>query len=255
LTSRAAYRRKDRGAGWAWDANAVLCAATWLICATGFAGLALKADAEYVYRADLRLLQATRDFPASIDLLLSAQTFLTEPLVLLAAISGLAGLLILRGAKGESLVVLGAFALFGVTVTMQHMVQDVPPVFGDFAPYEDLLDSNYFPSGQVVGLALLGGLVFAFAGRLLGDTMDAWLVKLAAVALATVVGPLQLYTGVHLSDVLGAYLLVTLYLLPVTYVYGAEDVTAGGDIPADEALSLEHRLPSNPAFQSLFDEI
>ena len=253
MISRAAYRRKERGAGWAWDANAVLCAAVWLICATGFAGLALKADADDVFRADLRLLQMTHDYPASVDLLLSVESFLTQPLVLAASIFSLAGLLFLRGARAESLVVIGAFALFGVTVLTQSMVQDVPPTFSNFAPYESLLESNYFPAGRVVGLALLGGLVFVFSGRLLGDITDDWLVKLAATVLATGVGPLQLYTGVHLSDVTGAYLLVALYLLPVLYLYGREEETPAIVIPTGDASPIEHRLPSNPAFQALFE--
>lgn len=134
MTSRAAHRRKDRGAARAGDANAVLCAFLWLICAAGFAGLALRADAEYVFRADLRLLQATRDYPASIDLLLRIESVLTQPCVLAASIFGLAGLLFLRRARAESLVVLGAFTLFGFTVLTQSMVQDVPPSFSDFAP-------------------------------------------------------------------------------------------------------------------------
>jgi hypothetical protein len=252
LTSRTASHRKDRGGGRAWDANAVLCAALWLICAAGFAGLALKADAEYVFRADLRLLQATRDYPASIDLLLSIEGFLTQPWVLAASIFGLAGLLFLRGARAESLVVLGAFALFGVTVLTQRLVQDVPPSFSDFAPYHRLLESNYFPSGRVVGLALLGGLVFLFSEHLLGDIVDAWLVELTALTLGGGVGPLQVYAGVHLSDVIGAYLLVALYLLPVLYLYGREPEAPGVDV-SSRPVSIEQRLPSNQAFQALFD--
>jgi hypothetical protein len=236
------------------DAHAVLFASLWLICAVGFVALGVKADAEYVFRADLRLLQATRDFPASVDLLLEAEAFLTQPWVLAVSIGGLALALMIRGARAESLVVLGAFVLFGLTVVTQRLVQDVPPTFSDFAPYEGLLGSNYFPSGRVVGLSLLGGLAFVFAGRLLLDSMDAWLVKLAAVVLSAGVGPLQLYAGVHLSDVVGAYLLVALYMLPVLYFYGGEVEDAPISVLVANTLSpIEHRLPSNPAFGVLWE--
>jgi hypothetical protein len=53
---------------------------------------------------------------------------------------------------------------------------------------------------------------------------------------------------VQTIDVVGAYLLVAVFLLPVTLVYRREEASE-----VAEASPVEHRLPSNPAFQSLFD--
>jgi membrane-associated phospholipid phosphatase len=83
--------------------------------------------------------------------------------------------------------------------------------------------------------------------------MDVWLVKLVSLTLGAGVGPLQVYTGVHLSDVVGAYLLVALYLLPVLYLYGRDAEHTAVSVSADDESLIRHRMPSNPAFQALFD--
>jgi hypothetical protein len=248
MTNRAAYRRKERGAGQAWDVYAVLCAVLWLVCAAGFAGLALKAGTEYAYRPDMRLLLATWDLPAYIEPLLRAQALLTAPLTLAGGIFGLATLLIVRRAKAESLVVLAALALFGITAVSQQVVHGLHPGFRDFAPYERLLAGNYFPSGQVAGVAVLAGLVFAFAERLQSDVLDAWFLRLAASGVFAGIGPLQIYLGVQVIDVVGAYLLVAMFLLPVVYAYGR---AAGTEDEA--AYAVDTVLPSNPAYFALFD--
>ena len=221
VIERTAYRRMERGEGQAGLSDAVFSLGLWLICAAGFAGLAMRAGERAVrYQPD-----ASQRLPQGLEYLAYAQGMLAEPRTLAAALVALAAVLLLRGARMESLTVLATFVLFGTMVAIKHMVFDVPPVLTQYGAYEGLFGAHYgFPSGQIVGLAVLGGLVFVFAERLLPDVLDAWFLRLAAFVLIASPGLLGLYQGAYgAEEVLANYLLVALFLIPVAAGYGRDE--------------------------------
>ena len=129
--------------------------------------------------------------------------------------------LLARQAWAEGLVTLLAFGVFAGVVLLKHIVAEAPPYLATHAQYEGVFESNYsFPSGHVVGLSVLGGLVFIFADRLLGNGGLAFLLRLAAFGFVAGAGPGRIWLGVHYpSDVVAAYLLTALFLLPVWFCF------------------------------------
>jgi undecaprenyl-diphosphatase len=221
LAKDTAVAREQRGDVPGWGGDAVVVFGAWLMLAAGFLTLAMHAASGHVARTDLRLLNAAQHLPSALDPWVRLQTALGEPQTLGACVVMLAGVLLVRGARVEMVVALSAFGMFALTVLIKHIVQEVPPGLAQPAEYEGVFESNYsFPSGHVVGLTVLGGLVVAFAGRITSDALFAWMLRFAGLISVVSVGPGRIYLGVHYpSDVVAAYLLSLLFLLPVLFVY------------------------------------
>jgi membrane-associated phospholipid phosphatase len=187
-----------------------------------FVALAMHAASGHIARTDLRLLNASQRLPEALEPWVTLQTRMGNPGLLATCVVILAALLILRGAWAESAVTLSAFAVFAAVVAIKHVVQEAPPYLATHAEYAGVIESNYsFPSGHVAGLSVLAGLVFLFADRLVGDRSVAFMLRLVALVFAATAGPGRIYLGVHYpSDVVAAYLLAALFLLPVWFAYG-----------------------------------
>jgi membrane-associated phospholipid phosphatase len=210
-------RRRDIP-GWG---EAILCLWAWLVMAACFAGLALHAASGHIARTDLRLLTASQRLPQSIEPWVTLQERMGNPETLGVCLVALAVLLLARQAWAECLVTLSAFGIFAGVVLLKHIVAEAPPYLATHAQYEGVLESNYsFPSGHVVGLGVLGGLVFMFADRLTRDQGLALMLRLAAFVFTISAGPGRIWLGVHYpSDVIAAYLLAALFLLPVWFCF------------------------------------
>ena len=204
-----------------WGSEALVCLWAWLVMAGCFVGLAMHAASGHVARTDLRLLKASQQMPDTIQPLVTMQRSIGSPETLALCTVLLALVLFVRFAWLEGLVVLSALGVFAVTVIIKHLVAEVPPYQLQPAEYNGILESNYsFPSGHVVGLAVLSGLVFIFADRLAGHAALRFLLRVAAFIFAAAVGPGRIYLNVHYpSDVVAAYLLAALFLLPVWFLY------------------------------------
>lgn len=214
-----ARTRRDRAPG--WGSEAIVCLWLWLVMAACFAGLALHAASGHIARTDLRLLTASRRFPETLEPLVSLQTRLGSPDALSVCIVLLALLLFARRAPAEALVTLSAFGVFAAVVLIKHVVAETPPGMASHAEYEGLFESNYgFPSGHVVGISVLFGLIFLFAGRLTRNHAGAVLLRLVALIFIVSVGPGRTWLGVHYpSDSVAGYLLAAMFLLPVWFCF------------------------------------
>ncbi len=204
-----------------WGSEAIVCLWAWLIMAGCFAGLALHAASGHVARTDLRLLNASQRLPQGIEPWVMWQERLGNPETLGVGVVALALLLFVRKAWAAGLVTLSAFGVFAGVVLLKHLVAEAPPYLATHAQYEGVFESNYsFPSGHVVGLSVLGGLLFTFADRLTRDDGLAFLLRLAAFVFVATAGPGRIWLGVHYpSDVVAAYLLAALFLLPVWFCF------------------------------------
>ena len=221
MAKQTAIARPGRREAPGWGSEAIVCLWAWLVMGGCFVALAVHAASGHVARTDLRLLSASQRLPEAIEPLVSLQTQVGNPQTLATCMVLLVAMLIMRGAWLESLATLAAFGVFAAVIVIKHVVQEAPPYLATHAEYEGLLASNYsFPSGHVVGLAVLAGLVFLFADRLAADRGLAFLLRVAALGVAATVGPGRIYLGVHYpSDVVAAYLLAALFLLPVWFAY------------------------------------
>ena len=152
---------------------------------------------------------------------MTLQTRLGNPETLGVCVIVLAVVLFARQAWAEGLVTLVSLGVFAGVVLLKHVVAEAPPYLATHAQYEGIFESNYsFPSGHVVGLSVLGGLVFMFADRLTRDEGLVFMVRLTAFVFVASAGPGRVWLGVHYpSDVVAAYLLAALFLLPVWFCF------------------------------------
>jgi membrane-associated phospholipid phosphatase len=210
-------RRRDVP-GWG---EAIVCLWAWLVMAGCFVGLALHAASGHIARTDLRLLNASHQLPGGIEPLAMWQERFGNPAFLAVCVVVVALLLLARQAWVEGLVVFSGFGVFALTVLVKHVVHEVPPFKVEHAEYVGIFESNFsFPSGHVVGLTVLGGLIFLFADRLTGDKGLALLLRLVAFVYVASAGVGRVWLGVHYpTDVIAAYLLASLFLLPVWFCF------------------------------------
>jgi membrane-associated phospholipid phosphatase len=214
-TALARPRRSDAS----WASEAIVCLWAWLIMAGCVAGLALHAASGHVARTDLRLLNASQRLPESIQPWVGLQTRIGNPELLSVCVVMLALVLFVRRSWLEGLVTLSAFGVFASVVLLKHVVAEAPPYLATHAEYGGLFESNYsFPSGHVVAISVLFGLVFLFADRLTRDDGVALMLRLVALVSIASAGPGRIWLGVHYpSDVVAAYLLAALFLLPIWF--------------------------------------
>jgi undecaprenyl-diphosphatase len=79
-----------------------------------------------------------------------------------------------------------------------------------------------FPSGHVVGTAVLFGLLFFLIPVLVRWRTPRWALQFGCLLMVLAAGPARVYVGVHWpSDALGGYLLALLFLLPALMLYHA----------------------------------
>jgi membrane-associated phospholipid phosphatase len=213
--------RPRRRAASGWGSEAVVCVWAWLVIAGCFVGLALHAASGHVARTDLRLLNASQRLPESIEPWVTLQTRLGNPELIGACVVALALVLFVRRAWLEGLVTLSTFGVFAAVVLTKHIVAEAPPYLATHAQYDGVLESNYsFPSGHVAGLSVLASLVFLFADRLTRNGGLVLMLRLVAFIAAVTVGPGRIWLGVHYpSDVVAAYLLSGLFVLPVWFFF------------------------------------
>jgi membrane-associated phospholipid phosphatase len=213
--------RRSSAPRWAsgWGTEAIVCLWAWLVMAGCVVGLTMHAASGHIARTDLRLLSAAHRLPASIEPWFNFEAGLGSPGVVSVCVVSLALLLFMRRAWLEGAVTLSAFGMFAAVVVLKHLVAEVPPYKEVHAEYAGIFESNYsFPSGHVVAISVLFGLVFVFADRLVRDKGLAFLLRLVAFVFIASVGPGRIWLGVHYpSDVVAAYLLAAMFLLPVWF--------------------------------------
>jgi undecaprenyl-diphosphatase len=219
LQKETALARARRSGAPGWGTEAVVCLWAWLVIASCMVGLTLHAASGHIARADIRLLNASHRLPASIEPWVNLQASLGSPGSLSLCIVALAMLLFMRRAWLEGVVTLSAFGMFAAVVLLKHLVAEVPPYKEVHAEYAGIFESNYsFPSGHVVAISVLFGLIFVFADRLIRDEGLAFLLRVVAFVFIASVGPGRIWLGVHYpSDVVAAYLLAAMFLLPVWF--------------------------------------
>lgn len=133
------------------------------------------------------------------------------------AIAMLSVLLALR-LRFEALIVAGVLAVRALQLAVRHSIDWPAGQAEYFYTTHALPDGGSFPSGHVLGQVLVYGLLFAFAPRIFASRAASISVRALCVAVIALGAPARMYTGAHWpSDLIGAALLASLYLLPALW--------------------------------------
>jgi undecaprenyl-diphosphatase len=183
----------------------------WLACLLAFVLLTILLMATPTLQIDKSLAFRTYDLPDYLGPLgrLEHRAGNAANFVFLTLL--FATLLALRRFFTEAVVVLAAFLPAVAVVFMKVLTHELPPQrFGGIAQ-----TGSAFPSGHVVGLVVLSVLAWAFADRLLVWPPLVWLGRAGCALVFLTAGYGRIWSGTHWpSDVVGAYLLAALFLIP-----------------------------------------
>ena len=187
----------------------------WIVILAAFIGLAIRASTGNVLPLDLSLARAVQDLPSPASLMFKTTNWLGDGIPLATVTLGAAAVLQIRRCSGRAVLMLFTFIARLGDVIVKVIVSEPRPsshlVHVEIAP-----DNLSFPSGHVVGITLVFGLLVLFLpGMRLSKPVT---VALQAIALffIAVVGLGRISVGAHWpSDVAGGYLYAALFLIPV----------------------------------------
>ena len=137
----------------------------------------------------------------------------------------------------------------------EFLVGRTRPALDEFVRSSSNTEERSFPSGHVQGAVMLYGLAFVLAGRIAFAPLR-FAVRGVSVAILTTIGFARIWDGAHWpTDVLAAYALGVMMLVPVIAVYRTLDALdlAEGRLPLIRAAHIPHNeaIPHAHALTSL----
>ncbi len=202
------------------DRRILFALVLWLALGTGYLVMSVFAAYHNYFPADLRIehwLQAQHR--PTVGGILSIPNFMGDDLGSIGAlvIILLATLALRRYAATVAFLAVAAPRL--VQVVTKSLVERPRPSSALVHVTENATGWSY-PSGHVIGIMAIFGLLLLLAPSLIGIRPLRWLVQAFAAFLILAVGPARVYVGAHWpSDVLGSYVLGVLFLIPAVWAY------------------------------------
>lgn len=207
--------RSGRGAGRGFLSRVspwlVWGVATWLAGAALFVVLAFLAAFFDAFPADERIAEAIQDidipaFSGFIDAVNAFGYWWAYLPIMLA----LAAAFAYMRAGWESLMLLATAPLAGLNQLLKEWVgRPRPSGLGDA-----------FPSGHAVATTVLFGVLFIVLPAVVPSRWLRWPLQAGCLLMMVASGPARVYVDAHTpSDVLGSYILVTLFLAPLAVAY------------------------------------
>lgn len=200
------------------DRRLLVAAALWLALGTGYLVMSVFAAYRDYFPADLRIehwLQA-QDRP-TVGGILSVPNFMGDGIGAIGSLVVilLATLALRRYAATVAFLAVAAPRL--VEVVTKSLVERPRPS-PDLVHVTENASGWSYPSGHVIGIVAIFGLLLLLAPWLIGNRPLRWLVQAFAAFLVLAVGPARVYVGAHWpSDVLGSYVLGVLFLVPAVW--------------------------------------
>lgn len=203
-----------------FDPRFVVGAALWLAVAAGYLVMAAFASTHNYFPADLRIehwLQA-QDRP-TVGGILHVPNVLGDgaPPVLILGLFIVLALAMRRFAEAVMLIAVGAPRV--VQLATKALVERPRPS-PDLVHVTENASGWSFPSGHVIGIVAIFGLLIYLAPRLIPNRPLSLSVQAFSLFLVLAVGPARVYVGAHWpSDVLGSYVLGALFLAAAIWAY------------------------------------
>lgn len=201
--------------------HARFIAAYFALSAISFLALAFFAHSTPYFGADLAFTRAVQAFNAPwFDTLMRAVSQLGFDWKAVTAISLINLFLVVVGLRWEA--VMGVCASTGIWA-LDNMVKTLvarPRPSVDLVNVITHLDGPSFTSGHVASFTVFYGFMWFLTYTLLTPSWKRTLLLAVLAALIALVGLSRVYSGEHWpSDVLGSYLLGSLWLAVIIYVY------------------------------------
>ncbi|MDZ4140744.1 MAG: phosphatase PAP2 family protein [Methylotenera sp.] len=131
-----------------------------------------------------------------------------------------AGLLIYKKLRLESIILLGGFALTAISIMLIKFLSDRTRPYSNLSLLENTMS---FPSGHMAHSLFVYGFLAYLLSRCVRNRMHSLWIMISGVGLAGMIGISRLYLNVHwLSDVLAGFTLAAAYLcLCIAYLESA----------------------------------
>jgi undecaprenyl-diphosphatase len=198
-----------------------LIAAYFVLSVISFVALAFSAHSTPYFGVDLAFTRAVQAYNAPwFDTLMRAVSQLGFDWKAVTAISLINLFLVIVGLRWEA--VMGVCASTGIwaldNIVKTLVARPRPPV--DLVNVITHLDGPSFTSGHVASFTVFYGFMWFLSYTLLAPSWKRTLLLSVLAALIALVGISRVYSGEHWpSDVLGSYLLGSLWLAVIIYVY------------------------------------
>lgn len=186
----------------------------------GFVVLALAARTVPYFAVDLKVTRAIQSYhgPFIDDLMFGVSWIGFQPQSLFVGLSPVA-LLLFLGLRWEATATLLAASSVAIAALVKSLVARPRPSIDLVDVYRELSTST-FPSGHVLSTVALCGFLAFLSYTLLKPSPGRTALLVFFVLLAALMGPSRIYQGQHwFSDVMGAYLLGSLWLALTITVY------------------------------------
>jgi undecaprenyl-diphosphatase len=180
-----------------------------------FLFLALKAMSVTPPGFEVSVARGVQSLPGGLDRFFRFENWLGDgqPLIYVTLIA--AAVLFWRGYWVEAACFLLTFLVRLGDVAVKVAVSEPRPsasLINVTFPHDNLS----FPSGHVIGVTLVFGLLFVFARKLVGDARAVLVLRIVCAAYVATIGLARIWVGAHWpSDVLGGYLYAELFLVPM----------------------------------------
>ena len=187
----------------------------WLAVLVSFVGLAIRAGQGSVLPLDVTLARAVQDLPSFLEPIFHVTNWTGDgvPLATVTIISA-AALQASHCTRG-ALLMLSMFLARSGDVVVKHVVAEPRPSPA-LIHVEWPFDRLSFPSGHVVGVTLVFGLLLILVPRLCIPNLIKTVTRAIAILFIGTVGLGRIFVGAHWpTDVLGGYLYAALFLIPV----------------------------------------
>ncbi len=186
-----------------------------------FAVLAVLAHFAAYFPLDLMITRALQAFnPGWFDALMQAVTWVGRPAPQAGLLYGVPIIfLFVVGLRWESVAALFAAAGYAMSLLIKLVVNRPRPEAGLVRVFEVVRETS-FPSGHVVTYTAFFGFLWFLCYVLLKHSWQRTLLLFLLGGMVILIGPSRIYLGEHwFSDVMGAYLLGSVWLALTIYVY------------------------------------
>jgi undecaprenyl-diphosphatase len=196
------------------DASRIL-GFVWLLSLFLLVMLALRAHYGGALSLDVTIAKQVQALPTVLGAWFDFENWGGDGLPLALVVIAGSLLLLARGHRLEAALLAGSFLIRAADVAVKHLVLEPrpsPDLVRVSFPHDDLS----FPSGHVIGVTLVFGLLAAFLPRLTSSPRLVLAGRILCGLLIATIGLARIWAGAHWpSDVLGGYLYALVFLLPL----------------------------------------